>query len=190
MKSIKILFLLFLFVSCSSKQTTIEQYLANPVKFAKKEVKAPDGSYSILVPKNWETDFETSEYNDSEFLIFQAVSDIDEKGSFSGITVFETKSLAEVGSTNLETQYTFALEKYKHFDCQIISSGKTDIFGEQAYYIQTEVNNAELFDFFLKSKKEESLFYLINISTTKNENLKLNMAIMLNSLKTFKITQN
>lgn len=188
MRLIKIFLLLFLLVSCSSKQITIEEYLAYTVKFAKKEVKEPSGSYSLFVPKDWETKFEIEEYNNAEHIIFQAISDIDEKGGFSGITIIETKSLAE--QKDLNSQFDYSLNKYNDSFFSVLDSGETYLFSDtEAYFIQAETVKAELFDFFVGSKKENT-FYLINISTEKDEHQKQNMSMMLSCLKTFKITQN
>lgn len=184
MRFFKVFIVLVLFTSCSSKQNTIEQYLTYPVKFPKKEIKEPNGNYSIFIPKDWENKFET----ESEVEIFQAISVVEEQGSFSTISVFETKPLTSE-SKDLKSQYDFALQKYKTSNYKLLNSGTTDIFGRNSYYIQAEAGNAEFLDFFVESEKED-LLYLINISSTNDENKKHNMSIMLNCLKTFKITQN
>ena len=156
--------------------------MSYPVKYAKKEVKEPNGNYSLFVPKDWEAKFEYTQYNNSEVIVFQAISIVKENGNFSGISIVETLT----DKKDLKSQFDFFLDKYNNSFFSVLDSGKTNIFDTNSYFIQTEVANAESFDFIVESGKE-NIFYLINISTPKGKNQKHKMSMMLSCLKTFKI---
>ena len=189
MKSITYLFLFFIFLSCSSVDFSLGQYEKYPVKFAKQKVNYPNNTFELFIPKNWEWNVENFDNTDKIILGINAWSKQDEKNFMDAISIQKTKGLSD--AKNLEAEYEIILGKLKqNLDYKLIESGKSSFFENETYFLHYKSNSGnygevEIISLITESKTDES-FYYINASASRTKNLKMNMSIMIQCLKTFK----
>lgn len=189
MKVIINLLTLILLISCSNKQFTIEQYEKYPVKFAKKSITYPNNSFKLSLPINWERKIENYDDVEEITLGIDAFSQPDKKNFTNIISIQKGKIFSN--SNNLKDEYENMLEKAKqNRDLKIIESGKILFFDNDTYFLHSKSNagnygGIEIISFITKSKNDNSFYYL-NASAPITNEVKTNMAIMIQCLKTFK----
>ena len=189
MKSITYLFLFFIFLSCSSVDFSLGQYEKYPVKFAKQKVNYPNNTFELFIPKNWEWNVENFDNTDKIILGINAWSKQDEKNFMDAISIQKTKGLSD--AKNLEAEYEIILGKLKqNLDYKLIESGKSSFFENETYFLHYKSNSGnygevEIISLITESKSDKN-FYYVNASASRTKNLKMNMSIMIQCLKTFK----
>jgi hypothetical protein len=189
MKSITYLFLLFIFLSCSSEDFSLRQYEKYPVKFAKQKVNYPNYTFELFIPKHWEWNVENFDNTDEIILGINAWSKQDEKNYMDAISIQKTKGLS--AEKNLKAEYEIILGKLKqNLDYKLIESGKSSFFENETYFLHYKSNSGnygavEIISLITESKSDKG-FYYINASASRTKNLKMNMSMMLQCLKTFK----
>lgn len=189
MKFIIKLTILILLISCSDKEITMEQYANYPVKFAKQKIDYPTKDFSILIPKNWKWKIENYE-NENIILGIDACSQPDKDGFIDIISIQKIKSLGEKKQLKSEFENFLKLIKNNSQNLKIIESGLTKIINQKSYFLHTksDINkygNVEIIYFILNSETE-GVFYYLTASASQTIDLKKNMSIMIQSLKTFK----
>ena len=183
-----ILILLISIVSCSTKQQTLDEYANYPVKFAKQKIEHPDVDFTFYLPKNWKWKSETY---DSENILFgiDAGSEPDKDQFVDIISIQKLKSFDN--RNDLKSEFEYYLELLEtNWNGEVVKTGETDIFDEQAFYLHTKSNTGtygeiETISFVLKSETE-GVFYNLTASASQTDNLKMNMAMMIDCLQTFK----
>ncbi|WP_299677094.1 PsbP-related protein [uncultured Tenacibaculum sp.] len=193
MKIIGNLIVLILLVSCSKEEITLKQYANYTVKFAKQKVNYPDKDFSILIPKSWKWKVEDYE-NENIILGIDAGSKPDKNGFTDIISIQKIKSFGENKDLKSEFEHYVNLVKNNSQSQKIIESGLTDILNQKSYFLHTKSNTntygeTEIISFIMDSGTE-GVFYNLTASASNTENLKKNMSIMIQSLKTFRITNN
>ena len=189
MKLIINIFLLFLFISCSSEQFTFEQYEKYPVKVARKTVTYPNNAFELLLPINWEWKVENYDKINEVNIGIDAFSKPDEKNFIDAISIANGKGFSN--SKTLETEYEIILEKLKqNSGYKLSESGKTLFNGNDSYFVHYKSNSGnygeiEIISSITKSRNDNSFYYL-NASASRTKDLKTNMSIMVQCLKTFK----
>ncbi len=189
MKSITYLFLLFLFLSCSNEEFTLEQYEKFPVKFAKQVITYPNNTFELFLPKNWEWNVENFDSTDEIILGINAWSKQNEKNYIDVISVQKSKGLSN--AKNLKAEYEIILEKLKqNLNYKLIESGKSSFFENETYFLHYRSNSGnygevEIISLITESKSDKN-FYYINASASRTKDLKMNMSKMVQCLKTFK----
>lgn len=187
------IFLILLFaVSCSSGNYTLKEYVNQPVKFAKQEVIYPNNDFRLYIPKNW--DWKVEEYDNENIILgIDAASPEDKDGYIDLISIQKSKSFG--GKKNLKSEYEYLLNLAKNQPkgMKFIGSGKTDILKQEAYFIhsKSETNTygeSEIISFIMESQTEGTFYYL-NAGASQTKDLKKNMAIIIQSLKTFEINK-
>ena len=91
---------------------------------------------------------------------------------------------------DLESEYNFALESQKKSSLKLIETGKSKLIGEDSFYIHSKSNTGkygevEIITLITKSIGDNNFYYL-TASASRTNDLKLNMAVMIKCLKTFK----
>jgi hypothetical protein len=176
-------------LSCSSEDFSLRQYEKYPVKFAKQKVNYPNNTFELFIPKNWEWNVENFDNTDEIILGINAWSKQDEKNYMDAISIQKTKGFSD--PKNLKTEYEIILGKLKqNLDYKLIESGKSSFFENETYFLHYKSNSGnygevEIISLITESKSDKS-FYYINASASRTKNLKLNMSIMIQCLKTFK----
>ena len=181
--------MLILFTSCSNEQFTLEQYQKYPVKFVKRKVVYPNGSFELFLPHNW--DWKVENYEDVKEIILgiDAKSKPDEKNFINIIRIQKTKGFST--QNNLEAEYSTVLENQKsNSNLKLIESGKTKLLENETYYVHSKSNGGkygevEMITLITKSNLDNNFYYLTASASRTNE-LKLNMSIMIQCLRTFK----
>lgn len=189
MKLITTIFLLFLFISCSSEQFTFEQFEKYPIKVTRKTVAYPKNTFELFLPINWEWKVENYDLTDKISIGIYAFSKPDEKNFINAISIQKGKGFSK--SKTLETEYEILLEKLKqNLGYKLIESGKTLFNENDSYFVHYRSNSEnygeiEIISVITKGKNVNS-FYYFNASASRTKDLKMNMSIMVECLKTFK----
>ncbi len=188
MKFIGKFIVLILFVSCTDKQNTLEQYANYPVKFAKQKINYPNNDFSIFIPRNWNWKVENFD-NENIILGIDASSKPDKDGFIDIISIQKIKSFSGIESLESEFNNNLKLLENNSQNMIILESGLTELLKEKSYFIHSKSNTStygesEIISFILESKKEE-IFYNLTVSSSQTEDLKTNMAIMIQCLGTF-----
>ena len=186
--SIIVLMLLILTNSCSNQQYKLNNYINYPIKFAKQEIKYPNGDFSLSIPLNWEWKVET--YGNEKIILgIDAGSKTNMDGFIDILSVQKLKSFGE--KTDLKSEFDYYLElQQTNWNGEVIETGETEIFGEKAYFLHTKSNTrtygeTESINFILNSKTR-GVFYNLTASASQTDELKKNMAILIQCLRTFK----
>ena len=180
--------LLTLFFSCSTKEFTLEQYANYPVKFAKQKISYPNNDFSLFIPKNWEWKIE--EYDDNNIILgIDAFSQPDKNGFIDIISIQKIKSFGNKKDLKSEFDYCSDLLKRNWKNAKVIETGETKILNQKAYFLHTKSNTqtygeAEIISLILESETN-GIFYNLNAIASKTNDIKLNMSILVQSLKTF-----
>ena len=176
------------FIACSKEQFMLDDYAKYPVKFAKQEVVYPNNDFKIYIPKSWE--WKVEDYNSPEvILVINAGSPPQEKYFVDVISVIKMKGISAAKNLESETQELIKLSEKSPAKLKILGSGKTNLLNRDAYYIHTRSNTgkygeSEMIEFIVKSNNDEN-FYHLTASASRTKELKKNMAIMIQCLKTF-----
>jgi len=192
MRVIKVFIVLVLLVSCSSRQLTLEDYVNQAVKFAKQKVNYPDNDFSLFIPKDWYWNVE--QYDNKNIIIgIDASSKPDKDGFIDLISIQKVKSFGGKKDLKSEYEYLLNLAKTQSKNMKIVESGETDYFKQKAYYIhsKSETNTygeSEMISFILESQTVGTFYYL-SAGASQTKELKKNMAIIVQSLKTFEINK-
>jgi hypothetical protein len=189
MKVINYLLILLLLSSCSDKHFTVEYYEKYPVKFAKKLITYPNEQFELYIPKNWEWKIENYENVQEIELGIDAFSKPDDN-NFTHILSIQKGNIYS-NNTNLEDEFNKMLDKAKqNLHLKVVKYGKIDFLNNDTYFIHSKsksekVGAIEIISFITKSKNDTSFYYLTATASITNEQ-KMNMAIMIQCLKTFK----
>ncbi len=192
MRVIKVFIVLFLLVSCSSRQLTLEDYANQAVKFAKQKVNYPDNDFTLFIPKDW--NWKVEQYDNKNIIIgIDASSKPDKDGFIDLISIQKVKSFGGKKDLKSEYEYLLNLAKTQSKNMKFVESGETDYFKQKAYYIhsKSETNTygeSEMISFILESQTVGTFYYL-NAGASQTKELKKNMAIIVQSLKTFEINK-
>lgn len=188
MKIIGVVLVMFLTVSCSSREFTLEQYAEERVKFAKQKVKYPNNDFTIFIPENW--DWKIEGYNSDNIILgIDASSPPDKRGFIDLISVQKAESFGNTKNLKSEFEYIIDSNKDHSTSMKVIESGETKILKQKAYFIHTKSNTgdygeSEQISFILESDTD-GVFYYLNAGASQTEDLKKNMAVLIHSLKTF-----
>jgi hypothetical protein len=193
MKFINKFIILILIVSCSNKPNTLEQYANYPVKFAKQKITHPNNDFSFFIPMNWEWKYDGYE-NDNILLGIEANSKQYENGFSDLISIQKIKSFGEKKDLKSEFEYCLNVVEKNFGDKTILESGLTKILDKDAYFIHTVSNSetygeAETISLIVEGNNKGE-FYNLNAVASKTTDLKKNMAVLINCLKTFEILNN
>lgn len=174
-----------LLISCSTDQLTLKQYANHQVYFDKQQVIYPNNDFSLLIPKNWYWKVETYD-NDKIILGINAGSEPDKNGFIDLISIIKLKSFG--GHISLKSEFEYVLDLTKQRS-KIIECGESNILKQKAYFIHAKSDSgtygeAEFISFILESKTK-GVFYYLDVSASQTSELKNNMAILIQSLKTF-----
>ncbi|MFV0471407.1 MAG: hypothetical protein ACK5L7_05180 [Paludibacteraceae bacterium] len=188
---IKIL-LLTLFVSCSSRQFTLNQYSNYPVKYAKQKISYPNDEFTLFIPKDWF--WKVEEYDDKNIILgIDAGSNPDKDGFIDILSIQKVRSFS--GNDNLKSEYEYLLDIAKNATSRmkLIESGETNILKQKSYFIHTKSDTktygeSEMISFIIESG-EKGVFYYINAVASQTKDLKMNMSILIQSLKTFEMNE-
>lgn len=185
--------LLILIVSCTNKQNTLEQYANNPMKFAKQKVTYPNNDFTILIPKNWEWKVEDFD-NENIILGIDVSSKPSKEGFIDLISIQKIKSFGENKDLRTEFEYYLTLIENNLQNQKIVESGKSDILYRKSYFIHTKSDTNKYGEgeiiYFILDSGIEGVFYNLTASASQTEDLNTNMAILIQSLKTFENLNN
>lgn len=195
MKIKSVFFLMLILVSCTPKQFNLNDYANYLVKYAKQKVTHPSNDFSVYIQHGWEWKEEDYDGNENFIYALDASSQPDEKGFIDVLSIQKVKSFG--GNVDLKEEYEYLLEQSKKqtgYAIKIIESGKTELFVQDAYFIHSRSNSGAYGESegisFILNGGEEGVFYYLNASASRTDDLKMNMAILIQSLKTFETHSN
>ena len=167
---------------------TLEQYSKQPVKFTKQKVNYPNNDFSLFIPKNWFWKVEQYE-NENILLGIDAGSEPDKDGYVDIISIQKTKSFGNNTDIKTEYEYWLNLLKTNPQSGKLIESGETNLFNQIAYFFHTKSDTgtygeSEMITFILESDTK-GVFYNLTAAASQTKDLKKNMAILVQSLRTF-----
>ena len=192
MSVFKIFLLILITASCSNRQLLLEDFTNQPVKFAKQKVSYPNNEFTLFIPQNW--DWKVEEYkNDNILLGIDASSKPDKDGYIDLISIQKVKSFSGTKDLKSEYEYLLNLTKAKSNNMKFVESGETNILKQKAFFIhlKSETNTygeSEMISFIIESDTE-GIFYYLNAGASQTKDLKKNMSINIQSLKTFEINR-
>ncbi|WP_157491965.1 hypothetical protein [Gelidibacter mesophilus] len=175
--------------SCSNRQNTLDNYANYSVKVTKQKIEYPNGDFSISIPINWEWTVEDYENKNILFGI-DAVSNPDKDGFVDILSIQKIKSFGD--RKDLESEFDYYLELLEtNWDAKVIETGKTNLLNEEAYFLHTKSNTEtygeiETVSFVLESETK-GVFFNLTASASQTDELKKNMAILIQCLRTFKM---
>jgi len=192
MRNIGIFLILIFASSCSREKFTLEEYERQQIKFAKQKVSYPNNEFTLYIPKNWGWKVEKYD-NENIVLGIDAGSPADKEGYIDLISIQKIKSFGGAKDLKSEYEYLLNLAKNQPKNMKFIESGKTDIFKQKAYFIhsKSETNTygeSEMITFILESQTEGTFYYL-NAGASQTKDVRKNMSIIIQSLKTFEINE-
>jgi hypothetical protein len=185
MKFLKFFLPILVFISCTEKFTTLDEYANLPVKFAKTIITYPTQEFSILIPKNWS--WKVEQYDSKPIILGIQASYTDTTTGFTRIiSVQKYRSLQSCDDlkTEFESQMKFA---EKNAFGKIVESGKSRITKYESYFAHIKSDNKksiEMITLLLKSK-EKATYYSLTASCQNEDNLKTSMSLMVACLKSF-----
>ncbi|MCP4054186.1 MAG: hypothetical protein GY739_14245 [Mesoflavibacter sp.] len=194
MKFIGRFVILILIISCSNKENTLEDYANYPVKFPKQKVSSPNGEFSIFIPKDWK--WKTEKNTDNKVIFeFEAVSKPNKDGFIDVISILKTESFADSDDLKAEFEYyKNNVENYSSIDHKIVKLGNTEILNQESYFLHIKSNPREYGEIetisFIIDSKNKGEFYSLTASASRTTELKKNMAVLIQSLKTFDYEKN
>ena len=186
MIQLRFLFFLLFFNSCQEKFTTIEKYSNYPVKYAKTKITYSTNDFSILLPKDWK--WKEEQYETEQIILGIDAGKTDSISGFTKIISIQKYRSSE-NNSELKAEYETMLktiEKNKMIP-KIVESGETKLLNYDSYFFHAKSeneNSIEMISFIIKSK-EKGVFYSLNASCQIKDNLKTNMSMMLNCLRSF-----
>ena len=107
MIKLNFLFFLLLFNSCQEKFTTVEEYSASPVKFAKTRITYPTNDFSILLPKNWK--WKAEQYETKQIILGIDAGKTDSISGFTKIVSIQKYTSSE-NNSELKAEYETILK--------------------------------------------------------------------------------
>ena len=183
---------LILTTSCSNQQNTLNNYANYPVKIAKQKIEYPNGDFSFSIPINWKWKVENYE-NENILLGIDAGSNPNKDGFIDLLSVQKIKSFGN--KMDLKSEFEYYLELLEtNWDAKVIETGKTDLLNRNAYYLHTKSDTVtygeiETISFVVESETK-GVFYNLTASASQKDELKKNMAILIQCLRTFKMNNN
>lgn len=179
---------LILAASCSTRQDKLRDYAGYPVKFGKQKIEYPNGDFSISIPINWAWKVEKYE-NENILLAIDAGSKPDKDGFIDIISVQKIKSFGN--KTDLKSEFDYYLELLqKDRNGNVIETEKSDLLHQNTYFLHTKSDTGtygeiETISFVMESDIK-GVFYNLTASASQTDELKKNMAILIQCLRTFK----
>lgn len=188
MRLIGIFLVFVLIVSCSSRQPLLEDFVNHPVKFAKQKISYPTNEFTLYIPQNWSWKVEQYD-NQNTILGIDAGSQPDKDGFIDLISIQKVKSLGGKSDLKSEFDYLINLSNQQTEKMKVVESGETKIFKQEAYFIHTKsatgtYGESEMISFILDGETKGTFYYL-NAGASQTKELKKNMAILIQSLRTF-----
>lgn len=188
MRVIGIFLVFVLTVSCSSRQLLLNDYASEPVKFAKQKISYPNNDFILYIPRNWT--WKVEQYNNQNIILgIDAGSPPDKDGFIDLISIQKVNSFGGKEDLKSEFDYLLNLSNQQSGKMKVVESGETNIFRQKAYFIHTKsatgtYGESEMISFILDGQTKGTFYYL-NAGASQTNELKKNMAILIQSLRTF-----
>ncbi|MGC4041836.1 MAG: hypothetical protein QM710_13905 [Flavobacterium sp.] len=186
MKYLALCFALLLFSSCSKDYTSVDEYMAYPVKYAKINISDPTNDFALSIPKSWF--WKTEQYETKAILFGIVAGSSDTTSGYTRILSVE-KNKSDEANADLEKEYNASMKRFEgHPNLKVVESGATQLSNYKAYFIHTKSvtdNSIETISYIVKGK-EKNTFYSLTASCQLQDGLKQNMAMMIQSLNSFK----
>jgi len=188
MSKINFFFIFLIFFACKEDITTLAEYSNYPVKYAKTKISYPTNEFSITIPKNWKWSVE--EYENVPIILGMDIGETDSITNYTRIiSIHKYKSLDNNNDLRAEFESMLKISEKNSLIPEIIESGKTTILNYDAYFIHSKSRNEssiEMISFILKSK-ENGIFYSIAASSHIEDNIKKNLSMMINCIRSFEL---
>ena len=190
MKTIGIILIFALFISCSRKHITLEKASKYPVKFSSQKITSPNIDFEIYIPKNWEWKIE--DYGVENIITaIDAASKPSQEGFIDIISIQKIQSFGNNKDLKSEYEYYIGLIENQSRSLEIIEKGQTNILKEKAYFIHTKSNTGTYGEIetitFIVESKDKGVFFNISAGASQTKDLMKHMAIIIQSVKTFNI---
>lgn len=188
MLKIKYILVFVIFFACTKNTTTLKEYSNYPVKYAKTKISYPTNEFSITIPYNWK--WKVEKYENEHIILGMDIGETDSLTNYTRIISIQKYSSFE-NNTDLNAEFQSMLKNSSDNSLipEIIESGKTNILKNDAYFVHTKSeneNSIEMISFILKSK-EKGIFYAITVSCHIKDDIKKNLSMMINCVRSFEI---
>lgn len=188
MREIGLFFTLLLVASCSSRQLLLEDIASQTFQFDIQKVSYPNNEFTLYIPIGWDWKIENYE-NENSILGIDIASLPDKEGYIDLISIQKVNSFG--GAKDLESEYEYLLDLAKNQanNMILVESGETKLFKQKSYYIHTKsetgtYGESEILSFILEGDTKGTFYYL-NASASQTKDFRKNMAILIQSLRTF-----
>ena len=174
--------------SCSNRQDKLNNYANHPVKISKQKIYYPNGDFSISIPIKWQ--WKVDAYDNENILLgIDAVSNPDKDGFIDILSIQKIKSFGN--KTDLKSEFDYYLELLEtNWNAEVIETGKTDFLNQNAYFLHTKSDTRTYGEIetisFVVDSETKGVFYNLTASASQTDELKKNMAILIQCLRTFK----
>lgn len=173
-----------LLTACAEKQKGLAEYEHTMVKFGKRKFEASNGEFSMVLPHNWHA-HEDPTNSDTLLYSLEAGS----KGrSLVAITVLKLKALS--GSTATEFETLLKQSQKRASNIKLIEQSTLKVGKIQAKTaLATIEHNGKItqiaIDCFIPTDQQH--YYLITMVTDNNKRADLNLAMLLQCVKSFRL---
>lgn len=182
--------IVLLFISCSNKENNLNQYADYNLNFDGQKFEYPNNDFSILLPKNWKWKAPYKE-TDNDILGLFANSEPNKNGNKSILLLKKYRTSGK--NIALKSEFDYLMKQMQNHSQikDIVDFGSTDILNQESYFFHTKSEsssngNSEIINFLIKGA-EDGVFYNLTVSTPQTEGFNINMAVLIQSLKTLKI---
>lgn len=174
--------------SCSNRIEKLNDYVDGTIKVPKQKIEYPNGEFSLLIPIDWEWKVETYE-NENILLGIDAASKPDDYGFVDIISIQKTKSFGKV--TDLKSEFGYYLELLEaNWNGVVVEKGETEIFDKKAFFLHKKSNTTGYRGyetiFFILESDTQGVFYNLTAIVSQTKELKKDMSVLIQCLRTFK----
>lgn len=176
--------------SCSEGELTLEQLATESIEFEKQKVSPTSHEFAVMIPKSW--DWKNEDYSDEHILLaIDAGSPSDADGYIDLVSIQKLKSFGDAQDLESEYKYLLSVVKSQPKGSRLVESGKTDVLNYPAYFIHYKSDTGTYGEtesiVFIVESKETGVFYHLNAGASQTKELRKNLSILIQSLKTFKM---
>lgn len=184
-KTMSVLLMLFILISCGKSQLSISDYESNKVKFAKSKLTSNNGEFSISIPKGWSHNEDSMK---SATVLYTLEVGGGKEKTFTAFGVMKMNLIS--GSMDKEFAFLIKQMTERSNNVTLVEMSEMKIGNRTAktalltYELNGKIIQEEI-DFFIPIN--DTQYYFLGMVTDKNEDIKNNFGMMIECVKSFKI---
>ena len=183
---------ILLLISCGHNNLTLNDFSNYKNTSLTKVISPADSDFVMSIPAEYNYEPEATD-NNNILYSFKISTRTDQADSLKHLVIQKVKSFEK--NSSLQDEFEFALNYVKNYSkAELIESGSTELINHDSYFIHTrlETNHNvknEIFTFIIPSELHDTFYYLAAVVPIDN-NLKTNLATLIQSIGTFKKIKN